>query len=312
VCERLPDCEHFHVVFTVPEEFREFFRNNYRCAADILFACASETLRKFLANNAGVQGGWFSVLHTWGRALTWHPHLHVLVSAGGRDLKTGAWRALDKRYLFSVEALSKVFRAMMVRKIEELENKHSEVAWPQDCASLDQRRDWRLKLASRNWNVFSAPTLRNTRAVVRYLARYTSQIAISNRRIREVDPEDKTVTIDWKDYRNGGVQRRMKLAGGEFLRRFASHLVPKGLRRVRYYGLLCGASDRIQQIDAAPEGSINQGAEDQATKRACPNCQCEQWQHLSCRISSNLMSMWLSASGSGTKSFSLVAARAGP
>ncbi|MCP5543411.1 MAG: transposase zinc-binding domain-containing protein [Akkermansiaceae bacterium] len=92
VCERLPDCPHFHVVFTVPKEFHDFFKLNYRIAADALFGAAAETLKLFQRNNWRTEGGFLGVLHTWGRALNWHPHLHVLVSAGGRDVSTGRWR----------------------------------------------------------------------------------------------------------------------------------------------------------------------------------------------------------------------------
>ena len=137
VCERLPDCPHFHVVFTVPEEFHEFFEVNYRIAADLFFAAAAETLKLFQSNNWRMEGGFLAVLHTWGSALNWHPHLHLLVSAGGRDAATGSWRQARANYLFPVRAMSKVFRAIMLRRIEELD------APPARCAGRPGSRPWR-------------------------------------------------------------------------------------------------------------------------------------------------------------------------
>jgi len=226
VCERLPDCPHFHVVFTVPEELHEFFESNYKVAADLLFAAATETLKHFQRNNWRMEGGFLSVLHTWGRALNWHPHLHVLVSAGGCDLSTGKWRQARANYLFPVRLMSTVFRAILLRRLEELDA-DAEIRWPAGLESIEQRRDWRLKLAGRNWNIFSRATLGNTRAVVRYLARYTSRIAISNQRIKRVDEEERTVTFEYKDYRDGGRTKEMTLPGGAFLKRFGPRPLAK-------------------------------------------------------------------------------------
>lgn len=269
VCARMPNCPHFHVVFTVPEEFHGFFARNYRLAGDLLFAAAAETIRTFQTNNWRMEGAFFGVLHTWGRALNWHPHLHLLVSAGGRRLGDGRWAAARSDYLFPVRALSKVFRAVMLRRIEQLDADRT-VRWHCRTASVEQRRDWRMRLAAREWNVFSRSTLGNTRAVVRYLARYTSRIAISNRRITRIDVENQTVSFEWKDYRDG-VTKEMTLGGATFLRRFCRHLVPPGFRRIRYYGLLTGAKGRVHRLPGAPAGS----AADKhlpPQRPACPRC----------------------------------------
>lgn len=276
VCDRLPDCPHFHVVFTVPAEFHGFFARNYRIAGDLLFAAASETLRTFQRNDWKMEGAFFGVLHTWGRALNWHPHLHLLVSAGGRRLSDGRWAEARPDYLFPVRALSKVFRAVMLRRIEELDADPA-VRWATRTASVEQRRDWRLLLATKGWNIFSRSTLGNTRAVVRYLARYTSRIAISNRRITRVDEEHQTVTFEWKDHRDG-VTKEMTLGGAKFLRRFTRHLVPKGFRRIRYYGLLAGAKGRIAGLPGAPSSCA--GEKHVPPQRPkCERCGCDQWSY---------------------------------
>lgn len=278
VCERLPDCPHFHVVFTVPEELHGFFEANYRLAADELFGAAAETLKLFQKNNWGMDGGFLTVLHTWGRALNWHPHLHVLVGAGGMDRATGRWRQARAGYLFPVKPMSKVFGAIMLRRIELLDGNRG-VNWPAGLESIEARRDWRLRLAVRNWNIFSRPTLGNTRAVVRYLARYTSRIAISNQRLTRVDPQHRTVSFHWKDYKDGGRTKEMTMAGATFLRCFTRHLVPKGFRRVRYYGLLAGKKGRFRELPQAPRRSIGERAA-APPRPCCPRCGHRRWRYL--------------------------------
>lgn len=277
VCGRLPDCPHFHVVFTVPEELHDFFGANYRIAAEILFGAATETLKLFQKNNWRMESGFLAVLHTWGRALNWHPHLHVLVSAGGRNLSTGRWHQARPNYLFPVRAMSKVFGAIMLRRIGELEGRE-DVSWPEELASIESRRGWRLRLAGRNWNIFSRATLGSTRAVVRYLARYTSRIAMSNQRIKRVDERKRTVSFEYKDYRDGGRTKEMTLPGAAFLRRFSRHLVPRRFRRVRYYGLLAGAKGRHRELAGAPQAAIGEKSA-QRPAPACRKCGETDWKH---------------------------------
>lgn len=270
ICERLPDCPHFHVVFTVPEELHEFFEMNYRVAADLLFAAAAETLKLFQKNNWKIESGFLAVLHTWGSALNWHPHLHVLVSSGGRDCHSGKWNQTRPNYLFPVRNMSRVFRAIFLRRLEAQEASR-DLRWPEALDTLEARRDWHVRLAGRNWNIFSRATLGNTRAVVRYLARYTSRIAISNQRIKNIDEQERRVTFETKDYRNGGGKRDITLSAKSFMRRFSRHLVPRGFRRLRTFGLLAGARFRHREIEGAPQTSINEKSP-KSPARACANC----------------------------------------
>lgn len=276
VCEKLPDCPHFHVVFTVPEEFGEFFEHNYTAATRELFAAAAETLKSFQANNWEMDGGFFGVLHTWGSALNWHPHLHMLVSAGGAHRESGRWSEARSGYMFPVRAMSEVFRAIMLRRLEALDA-DSEINWPEGAESVEERRDWRLRLARKGWNIFSRPTLGNTRAVVRYLARYTSRIAMSNHRITGVDESAKTVSFSWKDYRDGGKKEETTLGAAAFLWRFTRHMVPKGLRRVRYFGLLAGKKNQFRDLPGAPGNISEQPAEDR--RPACRHCDGKSWRY---------------------------------
>lgn len=270
VCERLPDCAHFHVVFSLPKETWDFFEKNYREAAALFFAAAGETLKLFQRNNWGCEGGFFGVLHTWGSALNWHPHLHCLVSGGGVNLQNGRWKKARRNYLFPVKAMSKVFGAIFLRKLEEIDAK-KEIVWPEGAETLEERRDWRKKLAGATWIIHSKPTLRNTRAVVRYLARYTSRIAMSNQRIKAVDTKEETVTFSWKDYRNDGRQKDRTIAIKSFLYLFSRHLVPEGLRRIRYYGFLAGAKGRLAEVPEAPfEGIAEEELE--GKEPVCEQC----------------------------------------
>ena len=220
-----------------------------------------------------MEGGFLAVLHTWGSALNWHPHLHVLVCSGGRDLAGRGWRQARPNYLFPVRAMSKVFGAIFLRRLEALEGRR-DLNWPGGLDTPEARRQWRVCLAGRHWNIFSRPTLGNTRAVVRYLARYTSRIAMGNRRITAVDEERRSVTFEMKDYRNGGAKREITLGAKSFLWRFSRHLVPEGYRRLRCFGLLVGKANRHRELKGAPQGSIAEKAPAKPV-RSCPECRSE-------------------------------------
>jgi len=255
----------------------EFFEANYAAAAEVFFATVSETLKTFLRNNWGCeQGAFFAVLHTWGSALNWHPHLHVLISAGGVSAKTGVWKQARPGYAFPLKnAMSRVFAAIFLRRLEALDGDAS-LDWPPGLESVEARRAWRLGLAGRCWNIYGQPTLSNTRAVVRYLARYTSRIAISNQRIQAVDAKRRQVIINYKDYRNGGRIKPMELGGAQFIRRFSRHLVPAGFHRIRQYGLLVGKAGRFRAVARAPQRSIAEGGL-KGPGRACSRCQSRDW-----------------------------------
>lgn len=266
------------MVFSPPKEVWDVFEANYRILADILFASVAETLQQFQRNNWGcATGSFFGVLHTWGSQLNWHPHLHVLVAAGAIVPRSGKWKEIRPGYAFPVKGMSKVFKAIFIRKLELLDADRA-MRWPEELRSVEARRAWRVMLCGRSWNIFTKPTLGNTRAVVRYLARYTSRIAISNRRITGVDEANRTVSFSYTDYRDGGKRKELTLGGRDFIRRFARHMVPKGFRRVRHYGLMCGKRQRFKTFEGAPQRSI---AEEAAGPKspACPHCQGHNWKY---------------------------------
>lgn len=268
VCALLPEAAHFHVVFTLPEELEGIYRANFRAMTEIFFRAAGSTLETFARNNWGMEAGAVAVLHTWGRTLRWHPHIHMLVPAGGfRPGRAGFARAREN-YLFPVRAMSAVFRATFLRALSGARD----IAWPAPPADPAARRAWMRQLAAKPWVIYSKPTMRRTRAVVRYLARYTSRTAVSNGRIR---PDGDGALLDYHDHRDGR-NKTMRLGLTELFRRFAAHIAPRGLRRIRYRGFLNPNSRRRQELRA----TRTPPAPDTTTAPRCPRCGASRWTSL--------------------------------
>ena len=221
---------YFHVVFTLPEVLNKTALHEPKMLYDTLFETAWETLQTF-GKNKGLSMGMIAVLHTWGQNLSLHPHVHCIVPGGGVD-ENGAWKNIknDGKFLFSVKALSKVFRAKFCEKLKaNLKDKFNE----------NQENEYekiRQSLWEKPWVVYAKKPFGSPKSVVEYLGRYTHKIAISNGRIRGID--DKTVTFDYKDYRQKGIKKQMVLSHEEFIRRFAMHILPKRFVKIRHYGFL--------------------------------------------------------------------------
>lgn len=226
--ELLP-VSYFHVVFTLPEELNNLALHQPRAVYNALFDAAWKTLETF-GKNKGVQMGMISVLHTWGQNLSLHPHLHCIVPAGGVD-KHGNWVNIrtDGKFLFSVKALSKVFRAKYVASLTHK-------------VAID--KPLRNALFSKKWVVYAKRPFGNAQSVIEYLGRYTHKIAISNHRLKAID--DKHITFTYKDYKASGVQKQMSLTHKEFVRRFAMHILTKRFVKMRHYGILSSAWKRIK------------------------------------------------------------------
>jgi hypothetical protein len=210
------------VVFTLPDSLNPLAMHDPKLVYDVLFETAWATLKTF-GKNKGVQMGMIAVLHTWGQNLSLHPHLHCIVPGGGVD-KDGNWQNIrgDGKFLFPVKALSKVFRAKFCGKLKEKS--------PLDYAKV-QKQLW-----EKQWVVFAKKPFGNAHSVVEYLGRYTHKIAISNNRIQNIDNEN--VIFKYKDYKQSGAKKQMILSHGEFLRRFAMHILPKRFVKIRHYGFL--------------------------------------------------------------------------
>ena len=256
---------YFHVVFTLPEVLNKTALHEPKMLYDILFESAWETLQTF-GKNKNLQMGMIAVLHTWGQNLSLHPHLHCIVPGGGVD-ENGAWKNIknDGKFLFSVKALSKVFRAKFCEKLKaNLKDKFNE----------NQENEYgkiRQSLWEKDWVVFAKKPFGSPKSVVEYLGRYTHKIAISNGRIRGID--DKTVTFDYKDYRQKGIKKQMVLSHEEFIRRFAMHILPKRFVKIRHYGFLSSTWKRIKLKNLQQKLGI-QPKEKPIKKPFSPKCSC--------------------------------------
>jgi hypothetical protein len=246
--------DYYHVVFTLPAPISAIAYTNKEAVYGLLFAVAAQTLRTIAADpkHLGARVGVTLVLHTWGSALTHHPHVHGIVPGGGLALDADRWVPCKPGFFLPVRVLSRLFRR---RFLEELQNAHrggqlqffGEHAELSDAATFAQ---WLSPLRTCEWVVYAKRPFAGPAAVLAYLSRYTHRVAISNRRLLAFD--DSGVTFRWKDYRAHGSTRHkmMTLRTDEFMRRFLLHVLPSGFHRIRHYGLLANGT-RKHNIDAA-------------------------------------------------------------
>ena len=248
---------YFHVVFTLPDSINCLAMQDPRLVYDILFESTWETLKTF-GKTKEIQSGMIAVLHTWGQNLSLHPHLHCIVPGGGVD-KNGKWQNIpgDGKFLFSVKALSKVFRAKYCEKLKE--------------RSPDNYTKVKKQLWEKQWVVFAKKPFGCPKSVVEYLGRYTHKIAISNNRIQSID--DQNVTFSYKDYRQNGFKKQMTLTHEEFIRRFALHILPKRFVKIRHYGFLSSTWKR-QKLKLLQEKLKVKVLEKVEKKPFLPKCPC--------------------------------------
>ena len=237
---------YFHVVFTLPAQIADIAYQNKTVIYDLLLKVSAETLITIAADpkHVGVRIGILSVLHTWGSALTHHPHVHMIVPGGGFSLDGSKWVACRPRFLLPVTVLSLLFRRLFLDKLLAA-HQAGELQFFGNHAPLTDRQAFAAFLAplrNRKWVLYCKRPFGGPKQVLRYLARYTHRVAISNQRLISCD--DKGVTFKWKDYRRKGSERYqvMTLATDEFIRRFLIHVLPAGFHRIRYYGLLASPS----------------------------------------------------------------------
>jgi hypothetical protein len=241
--------EYYHVVFTLPAPISAIAYTNKEVIYGLLFDVAAETLRTIAADprHLGARIGTTLVLHTWGSALTHHPHVHGIVPGGGLAPDADRWVPCKPGFFLSVRVLSRLFRR---RFLEELQNLHRDgqlkfFGEHVDLADADAFADWLMPLRQCEWVVYAKRPFAGPEQVLAYLSRYTHRVAISNSRLVALD--DRGVTFRWKDYRAHGRTRykTMTLATEEFMRRFLLHVLPSGFHRIRHYGLLANANRKL-------------------------------------------------------------------
>jgi predicted Zn-ribbon and HTH transcriptional regulator len=230
---RLLPVKYFHIVFTIPGSLHKLFYANQDICYDLLMKSASQAILKAGENPRflGAKTGCVAILHTWGQALTYHPHVHMLVPAGGFDSDMLEWRQSEDDFFAPVKALSSLFRGIFAQNIYKLA----------DGLILDNNGEktdidlFRALIYKTSWNVFARLALANAERVIEYLGRYTHRVAISNARILEI-AGDK-IHFVWKDYKQNGRTKVMKIKAVEFINRFMMHVLPRGFYKIRYYGI---------------------------------------------------------------------------
>ena len=273
---------YFHVVFTVPAEIADIAFHNKAVVYDLLFRTASETMLTIAADprHLGVRIGITAVLHTWGSAMTHHPHIHMVVPGGGISLDGKRWVSSRAAFLLPVRALSKLFRRLFLTRLVELHTA-GRIHFFGDQSELNERRCFLRHLAPlrrKKWVVYAKPPFAGPEAVLAYLSRYTHRIAISNRRLISFDGTN--VAFRYKDYRRDGTerQRTMTLSADEFIRRFLLHVLPKGFHRIRHYGLLASGGRktnvaRARELLAVPASNETEDlAPEPYSPPLCPCC----------------------------------------
>jgi hypothetical protein len=254
---------YFHVVFTLPAPISDIAYQNKAVIYDILFKAAAETLITIAADpkHLGARIGLTAVLHTWGSALTHHPHVHMIVPGGGISLTCPGQRSGGERWIscrpgffLPVRVLSRLFRRLFLERLVATHNA-GRLHFFGNHAPLTDRRAFAAHLAPLRkieWVVYSKRPFGGPQAVLAYLSRYTHRVAIANSRLIALD--DNGVTFKWKDYRAKERQRQkvMTLTSDEFIRRFLIHVLPSGFHRIRHYGLLANGG-RIDNIAHARE-----------------------------------------------------------
>ena len=285
--EDLLPVEYFHVVFTLPSEIAQIAYWNKKAIYSLLFKESAKTVMTIAADRKrmGVRVGMTSVLHTWGSALTHHPHIHMIVPGGGLSPDGTKWVASKPGFFLHVRVLSRLFRRLFLDGLVAL-HQAGDLAFYGDLerrAQTDAFTTWLIPFRKSEWVVYSKPLFGGPEAVLAYLSRYTHRVAISNPRLVSADAD--TVVFRWKDYRvkNGDRQKIMRLATPEFIRRFLIHVLPDGFHRIRHYGLLASSArkanlTKIRKLLCVqpPDQADVQDAEPDVTpltlREPCPCC----------------------------------------
>jgi hypothetical protein len=284
--------QYFHVVFTLPAPLAAIAFQNKAVLYDLLFKATAETLTTIAADpkHLGARIGLIAVLHSWGSALTHHPHIHGIVPGGGLSPDGQRWIACRKGFFLPVRVLSRLFRRLFLEKLAAA-HARGRLSFFGELAHLAAPEAFRTHLAPlrrAEWVVYAKPPFGGPAAVLAYLARYTHRTAIANSRLVSLD--DHAVRFRWKDYRTADAAtgaapiKTMSLSPAEFLRRFLLHVLPTGFHRIRHYGLLA-KGPRAPDLDAlgaliaaeagAPAPPVGHEAERAAPEAApLPSCPC--------------------------------------
>ena len=264
----LLDVEYFHVVFTLPQEIAALAYQNKKVLYDLLFRASAETLSTIASDprHLGAEIGFVSILHTWGQNLVHHPHVHCVVPGGGLSPEGSRWVGCRCGFFLPVRVLSRLFRRLYLEGVRAAFAAgaltfYSQLSHLNDRGRLER---YLAALERTDWVVYAKRPFGGPAQVLDYLGRYTHRVAISNQRLVGLEG-DGTVAFRWKDYRQESAIKTMRLPAHEFIRRFLLHVLPKGLQRIRHYGLLGNRNrgeklERCRALLAMPEASEPVGA----------------------------------------------------
>lgn len=240
--ELLP-VQYFHVVFTIPHEFVPLIfchDNNKQIGFDILFRAMSETLKEVAKTRLKADIGFTAVLHTWTQTLLKHPHIHAIVPGGGLSFDGQKWIKSRPDFFLPLRVLKEVFRGKFLQYFEEA---YPDLSFPESVAPFQSPRAFKslfLQAARKKWVIYAKAPFAGPEQVISYLGQYTHRIAISNHRIEKV--ENDQVTFRYRDSKNGNQTARLTLSAYDFMKRFLSHVLPPGYRRIRHFGFLASRS----------------------------------------------------------------------
>ncbi len=283
--------DYYHLVFTLPAPISDIAYQNKSVIYTILFKTAAETLLAIAGDpkHLGARIGLTLVLHTWGSAMTHHPHVHGIVPGGGLSLDGQHWVACRPGFFLPVRVLSRLFRRRFLEQLMEA-HRTGELRFfgkHQALAETKAFTRWLRPIRHIEWVVYAKRPFAGPAAVLAYLARYTHRVAIANSRLLSMD--EQGVTFKWKDYRRKEKNRHqsMTLTSHEFMRRFLLHVLPTGFHRIRHYGLvsntgrkkyLAQARELLQckELDASTDAETNRVettiSDDASTTFVCPEC----------------------------------------
>ena len=240
---------YFHVVFTMPSELHSLIYQNQELLYALMYKAVGETLFELCQDPKylGAQPGFFSILHTWGQDLHYHPHIHTVVVAGGLT-RLNQWRSSSKKFFIPVKVLAKKFRGKFLYYLkqyyrQELLHFYGSIEHYQGVKAFRKLLDL---CYAKDWYTYTKRTFSGPLAVVKYLGRYTHRIAISNTRIVSVNEHNVSFTV--KDYKDASKTRKLTLTGIEFVRRFLMHILPKGFVKIRYYGILANRNKKTKLL----------------------------------------------------------------
>ena len=281
--------EYYHVVFTLPASVADIAYQNKIAVYGLLFDVAAEVLQTIAADpkHLGARIGATLVLHTWGSAMTHHPHVHGIVPGGGLGPGGTAWVACRPGFFLPIRVLSRLFRRRFLEELQRLHDSGALKFFGELVRLVDAQvfKAWLEPLRRCEWVVYAKRPFAGPQAVLAYLSRYTHRVAISNSRLLAMD--ERGVTFRWKDYRankgNRGRTRHkaMTLSPDEFMRRFLLHVLPAGFHRIRHYGLLANGSRRENLVRArqllcaapsAPDTLVDEPATSPAPTFVCAHC----------------------------------------